>query len=322
MMKSLPLVSIICTAYNHEAFIAEALDSIQKQTYPNKEVFLIDNGSSDKTVKKIENWLSVNQPAFAINKIYQQNLIPYCKSFNHALAQSKGKFVLDFSGDDILEPDHILHSVKRLEQFPDAAFCFSDALLFEDSDVGASFYRRDQNGSLLEDIKEGDRYRDVVASHCISSATLVFPAEVLKAIGGYDEELTYEDFDVMVRLTRKYPVVFSDHIGIRKRIHSKSFSSDQYISSKSVMLPSTFRVCCKIKELNQNEEEDEALLQRVMYETKHALWSANFTVGKQFLELARQLGAKGLKLWIYKTWAWTELDLSRIYSMLKNPNLR
>ena len=57
---------------------------------------------------------------------------------------------------------------------------------------------------------------------------VVFNAQLLKADGGYDEELYYEDFDIQVRLARKHPVLFSDHIGVVKRLHHNSMSAAQY----------------------------------------------------------------------------------------------
>jgi hypothetical protein len=50
----------------------------------------------------------------------------------------------------------------------------------------------------------------------------------LKAIGGYDESLTYEDFDVQLRRDRKFKAMFSDHIGVSKHLHSNSLSAFQY----------------------------------------------------------------------------------------------
>ena len=51
------LVSIIAPAYNHEKYIIEALNSISKQTYQNKELIVIDDCSSDRTPYLIENYI-------------------------------------------------------------------------------------------------------------------------------------------------------------------------------------------------------------------------------------------------------------------------
>ncbi len=317
MKNYLPLVTIICTSYNHAAFIEETLDSILAQNYSVLELIFIENGSMDDSVKVFRKWVNLNRPKFSVHTFFHQQTVPYCSAFNQALSRSKGEYVIDLSGDDLLEADHIYKSVQRLLEDPDAAFSFSDALLFEENGVEKSFYKRDEFGKLQEIIKEGDRYLDIVQSHCICSATLVFRANLLKAAGGYDEELTYEDFDIMVRLARIYPVVYSDHIGIRKRIHEKSFSTEQYRPFNSRMLPSTLRICQKIKDMNKNPKENAALMNRIMFETKHALGSANFDVAKCFLDLAGKAGGKGIKYTAFNLWAWSRLDLSWLYLKFK-----
>ena len=63
-MESTPLVTIILTAFNQSIFIEETLESIKNQGYPNLEVFIIDNGSTDNTKQRITGWLEKNSPDF------------------------------------------------------------------------------------------------------------------------------------------------------------------------------------------------------------------------------------------------------------------
>ncbi len=317
MNKFFPLVSIICTSYNHEDFIEEALDSIFEQYYQPIELIIIDNGSKDKSALTIKNWIETNKPRYFTKIIFHNQPLPYCMAFNEALFQANGKYIVDFSGDDILQPNHLSHSVKRLENASEAAFCFTDLITFKGFEEGKTFYSRDIFGNLLEEVREGNRYLDLIQSHCINSATLLLRKEYLIAEGGYDEGLTYEDFDIMVRLARKFSLVFSDHIGIKKRLHKASFGSHQYQPYESAMLPSTLKICHKIKKMNLTPEEDSALLKRVMFETKHALASANFKVAKQFLKLAQELGGKGWNFWFFRIWSKSSLNFSWLYVRLR-----
>jgi len=146
---------------------------------------------------------------------------------------------------------------------------------------------------------------------------LVFRAAHLKAIGGYDADLAYEDFDVLCRLARIHPFCYSPHLGLRKRILPSSFSSSQYASRKSVMLESTLKVCQKINSMNTTEEESEALYKRLMYEAFHALASANFEVAKGFLDLASGINPRSSKLMAFKLWQKTALDISALYQIIR-----
>jgi hypothetical protein len=146
-----------------------------------------------------------------------------------------------------------------------------------------------------------------------SHKLFVFNAKILEKEGGYDSGLYYEDFDIQLRLARKHQVVFSDHIGVMKRQHANSLSSGQYQRYKSKMLPSTLIVCEKVKAMNIHPEEDKALGKRILYELKHALWSANFEPAAGFVKLGEEIGLKGIKFAIYKLWLKKRYDFSWLY---------
>jgi len=316
-VSEFPLVTIICTAFNHEVYIEQALDSVLAQDYPKLELIIVDNASQDRTKKIIENRTLVNPNKIPIQKIFRVDPLPYCASFNDAFLLSKGKYFIDLSGDDSLQPDHIRYSVDKLESNPDAVICFSDAYLKKGKGQLKTFYPRDKEGHLQSTVMQGDLYEKLVKMHMILSVTMMVRSETFKSIGMYDESLSYEDFDIMVRLAREHPFVFSDHIGVVKNIHSKSLSSGQYRTRNSIMLPSTLKVCYKIKAMNRTEGEDKALKERVIFELKHTLFSANFDVAEGFLELAKSLGASGLVFWIFRMWAKNQWDISGFYSKFK-----
>ncbi|MCH6199320.1 glycosyltransferase [Aquiflexum sp. LQ15W] len=321
-MESTPLVTIILTAFNQGFFIEETLESLKNQEYPNLEVFIVDNGSKDNTRKKIDDWLERGKPIFQFFTIYRNETLPYCQSFNQVFLKSKGKYFIDLSGDDVILPSHISISVTKLQQSIGAACCFSDVRMVYSNGKSKTFYKRTSDGHLNQKVKIGDVYSTIVEKNAVCSVSLVFDSYIFRKIGGYDESLSYEDFDIMVRLARNYQFVFSNHIGIKKRIHSKSFAAGQYLPKKSAMLPSTLKVCQKIKNMNRKPKEDKALVKRVLYEAKHALWSANFESAGGLISLAKGLGAKGLKMSLYASWANMKMDVSGLYLLLKKINPR
>lgn len=313
-------MTIILTSFNQELYVKDALESVRAQDYPNIELIITDNGSSDASPQIIRDWISKHKLGFPIETIFRDKPLPYCASFNDAFSMSKGKYLIDLSGDDMLTKDHITLAVVKMQDFLGSACCFSDVLLINEKGQEKTFFKRNFRGKLKQKIRVGDIYRDLVRRYVVPSASLVFDADLLRKEGGYDEDLVYEDFDIMVRLARKYPFVFSNHIGVKKRIHSKSFAASQYISRNSLMLPSTLKVCTKIKAMNRSSKENQALLERVMFETKHALWSANFDVAEGLLALAEELNASGKKFSWYKKWCKNRWDFSRLYSVLKKIN--
>lgn len=306
-------IAIICIAYNHQDWIEETLESVKMQDYHSKELIIVDNGSEDGTKEIIKKWVNQSSGMFSVQTVFYDEMRPYCQLFNDMLSRSNSQFVIDLSGDDVLYPDHLSKSVEVLKQDPNAAFVFSDAYILELEGVVKTFYKRSISGELAEEIELGNIYESLIRSNKICSPTIVFNAPILIKEGGYDSSLYYEDFDIQLRLARKYSLLFSDHIGVLKRKHSNSLSAGQYQRYQSKMLPSTVAVCRKIQQMNRQESDNKALGIRVLYELKHALWSANFKSGEDLISIGDEIGLKGFKFILYKFWAKRRWDLSWLY---------
>ncbi len=103
MSKYNELVSIIVPIFNAERYIGNCLDSILSQNYKNIEVLLINDGSTDNSKKIIEDYKNRDS---RINIINQENLgAPEAR--NKGIKLSKGKYLMFFDSDDILNEDSI-----------------------------------------------------------------------------------------------------------------------------------------------------------------------------------------------------------------------
>lgn len=310
-------VTVVCIAYNHGKWIGETLESVRLQDYPDVELIVVDNGSTDDTAAKIREWAAKTAGFLAVQTIFYGEPQPYCQLFNRVIAELSGQFLIDLSGDDVLYPQHLSASVAGLQRNPSAGFSFSNANLLAPSGAVNPYYRQASDGNLVNVPDLEDLYATLIRRSCICSPTVVFNASILRKEGGYDESLFYEDFDIQIRLARNHPAVFSDHVGVLKRIHVDSMSAAQYFPSQSRMLPSTVRVCWKIRQMNRSEEENRALAIRILFELKHALWSANFEPARSLVQLGKALGLKTLDFRIYRIWAKMGWDISWLYLKLK-----
>jgi glycosyltransferase involved in cell wall biosynthesis len=315
-MRNAGCVAIICIAYNHEQWIETTLDSVRSQDYPDIQLLVVDNGSTDHTAEKIRNWVTRSAGSLSLSTRYLSESKPYCQLFNQILATVDCPYVIDLSGDDVLYPNHLSASVDTLMSRPGAAFSFSDANLTDSEGFVRPYYMRGQARGFTHVPDINNLYVTLIRRSCISSPTVVFDAAILKKEGGYDETLYYEDFDILIRLARKYPAVFSDHEGVLKRQHARSMSAAQYLPYRSQMLPSTVRVCQKIRRMNTSLEEDQALGVRILYELKHALWSANLPPARDLVELGKSLGLRSPIFRIYCFWAKLGWDISWLYLKL------
>jgi hypothetical protein len=148
-------------------------------------------------------------------------------------------------------------------------------------------------------VASGDVYEALLRCHFISAPSMMIRREVLEVLGGYDETLSYEDFDFWLRSSRLYKYVYSPKILVKKRILNHSLSSYRY-QKKNSHIPSTASVCEKALKLNRSKAENAALSERCHYEIKWALATENWEAGQKLLDLINQLEKKSRKATFYK----------------------
>ncbi len=270
MMKGKPLVSVICLCYNHEGYVNKAISSVLNQDYPNVELIIVDDASTDGSVVAIEKVIASNPN---IQFIKQASNTGNCTAFNNALEYAKGEYVIDLAADDVLLSDRIALGVESLEQHgEDYGINFTDASYIDtDDDVIRHHYARDKSGELLEAIPQGEVFKEVLQAYFICSPTTMMKKAVLDQLGGYDESLAYEDFDLWVRASRQWKFCYTDKVLVHKRMLADSHGQQQYTRGSKQMY-STYQICLKAYDLCENKSEFAALRRRIRYELKHALW--------------------------------------------------
>ncbi len=116
-MQDNPLVSIIINNYNYDRFLQSAIDSALNQNYPNIEVILVDDGSTDNSRQIIAS--------------YGNKIIPVLKenggqasAFNAGFAASRGEIICFLDSDDLFFPEKIAEVVDVFARHPDIGWCF------------------------------------------------------------------------------------------------------------------------------------------------------------------------------------------------------
>ncbi len=107
-----PLVSILIPAYNAEPWIADTLKSVVGQTWINKEIILVDDGSKDATLA-----LARQFESSTVRVVQQENGGP-AAARNHAYRLSQGDYIQFIDADDLLSPDKIAEQIKVLCESP------------------------------------------------------------------------------------------------------------------------------------------------------------------------------------------------------------
>lgn len=124
-----PLVSIAVVTYNQEEFINECIDSILSQDYPNIEIIVADDGSTDGTSDLLLAYQKQAKRPFIL-KLSPINQ-GVTKNQNLALFSCTGKYISWMAGDDLMLPGKISKQVEFLEKNPDYAICYHNLDIFD-----------------------------------------------------------------------------------------------------------------------------------------------------------------------------------------------
>ena len=107
-----PLVSILIPAYNSQQWIADTIESALAQTWPKKEIVVVDDGSSDRTLEIAKQFASS-----AVHIISQTNQ-GAAAARNTAFSLCQGDYIQWLDADDLLEPDKVERQVRRIDDCP------------------------------------------------------------------------------------------------------------------------------------------------------------------------------------------------------------
>ncbi len=201
-------VSVIIPNYNYSRFVCEAVDSALAQTYQNKEVIVVDDGSTDDSVELLAKYGN------AIKLIEQANA-GVCAARNNGVAASTGELVAFLDADDVWMPTKL---EKQVEQFKrDPAIVLSHVGVLDiDADGNILAAHTDgMSGKVCTDMLLFER--PVILGAC-SGAML--PKAVFESVGGFDSRLsTAADWDLCFRTALQGEVAFVPETLFKYRLH-------------------------------------------------------------------------------------------------------
>ncbi len=279
-----PLVSVICLCYNQARFVEEALQSVMDQIYNPIELIVVDDGSTDDSVNRIEAFRKRHPEILFLNLLSNHGM---CAAFNKGLQLAKGEFIIDLAADDVLLPHRVQRQVAVFSELDRTyGVIFTDAILIDENGQRIKQYYKFKK---IADIPSGDIYGHILRQHFICSPTMMSRRQVYEDLEGYDQSLCYEDFDFWVRSSRKYNYFFLNEVLTLKRQVRDSDSSQWYRQGHNPHLQSTLMVLQKARALNKTQEEDEALTHSVRYHWRQAIFTENFGLALQYSQLLQQL---------------------------------
>lgn len=207
-----PLISIVIPCFNQAAFLPTAVESCLAQTYPQCEIIVVDDGSTDDT--------SVVAARFPGVLCVRQNNAGLSAARNAGIKASSGRYLVFLDADDRLLPDAVQCGLDCFRECPDCAFVSGHfRYISEDGSVEWQFTQR----PLETDPYEALLKRNYIGMH----ATVMYQRQILELIGGFDISLkSCEDYDMYLRIARKHDVRRYARVVAEYRRHEAAMSVD------------------------------------------------------------------------------------------------
>lgn len=252
-------ISVVIPAYNAEATIVEAIQSVFAQTASKHivEIIIVDDGSTDGTVSVIKNFIEIE--CISIIKLVVQENKGAAAARNTGMMAAKGNWIALLDSDDVWLPEKIEHQLSLLNQFPDADFI----------GTGSNYGTSIMFGKRVTDVI----YKGDIKSFCLKyypvTPSVLLRTSIINEIGGFDESMKYgEDGEFFSRVLCHYNCYYIA-LPLVECGHGKAAFGESGLSSHlSEMYMSNIEIINRLKEKKQISKAFYLFL-RLWYALKH-----------------------------------------------------
>ena len=228
-MSKLPKVSVIITAHNYGKYLPKCVGSVISQRYTDWELIIVNDGSGDNTVEILKNYQERYEDKI---KVIHLKGVGLAKACNIGIASSNGEYIIRLDADDYFDENILFLESNILDNDPHIHMVYPD------------HYRINKYGEIVDSCRL-QRVNDEVKllDRSPLAAGAMFRRECYDDIGGYNEELRYqEDYDFWIRFVEKYNVYNVNLPLMYYRKHDTSMSNNfdarikarQYVKKKFV----------------------------------------------------------------------------------------
>ncbi|MGD9581659.1 MAG: glycosyltransferase [Vampirovibrionia bacterium] len=222
-MSQYPLISVIIPVYNTEKYIEQALNSVLDEDYPNKEIVIINDGSTDNTAYVIENW--INRHKNDINIIFKSRKNKgVTKTLNELIDISNGEYIVFFGSDDCLKNNGISKRYEYLTQYPDKLMVWADCDVIDSNGnilfTSALVSIGNANKKLL--LSDDGLKKYMTLNGYSPGATLMAKKKVYEMLGKYDESLHTEDWVYLIKACAYNVLGYVDETVASYRLHKSN----------------------------------------------------------------------------------------------------
>ncbi|MEQ8580139.1 MAG: glycosyltransferase [Marinoscillum sp.] len=190
------MVSVLIPCFNAERFIRQSIGSILDQSYQDFEVIVLDDASTDSSLKVIR---SFSDPRIRV--LVNPSNLGYLKTMNRLFGEAKGNLIAFQDADDVSNEKRLETQVAFLEQYPSVSIVGTNYDLIDENDLCLGTYSVSEGRDQL---KELIPYRNI-----FQKPSIMFRNEVYAKVGGYREAFLdlkniSEDYDWLLRASHHF----------------------------------------------------------------------------------------------------------------------
>jgi len=225
------LVSVVVNCHNSENYIEECLESIINQSYQNFEVIVWDNKSQDQTESIIRRFSNLDS---RIKYFKGENFVPLGSARNFAISKCSGSWIAFLDSDDLWETHFLSDQITALSGKENSAFGygFVTEFLQDSSSIEKVMHQNQKGGS------EKFVFNKLLKGNFIYFSSFVISRQALNYVENFKVEYKQaEDYELLLRLARKFNAVQTGHVYYRLHANnlSKIQTSELYIESLEIL---------------------------------------------------------------------------------------
>lgn len=216
------MISVIIPTYNDSQFIVQAVESVLCQTYNDYEIIVVDDGSTDGTKELL-------RPYFSVIRYFYKSNGGVASARNLGIENARGDYIAFLDSDDLWHPKKLAEVDKIIKSIPSAGLIHSDAYLIVDTEIVGIVKSR--YCSL---------YKDLLLGNFIVMPSVVVKRECFQICGlffeGFEAPAGVEDWDMWIRIARKYSTVHIAKPLVYYRLHGANRSNLDCVKMNKDML--------------------------------------------------------------------------------------
>ncbi|HXD33292.1 MAG TPA: glycosyltransferase [Pyrinomonadaceae bacterium] len=217
-MSNEPKVSVFIPSYNHAQFLPAAIESVLAQTYPNVELVIVDDGSSDNSFEIASSYAAKYPTIVRVFTHPNRANLGISMTVNEGFKKSTGEFFSGLPSDDVLMPDKLEKQVRYLQSHPDVGWIYGKVQCVDDKEnpLPETF-----GHDVSNDPRPVER---LIIDNAVPGMSVLARRECFERVGDHTPDLLYSDWEFWIRMASQFKMAFMDRKLVKFRFHGHNTS--------------------------------------------------------------------------------------------------